>query len=229
MGTRTTVEARSAELGVLGTHRASRRRPGSGGLAAEVLQLQRTAGNRAVCAILRNGNGKGKKGKGGGAGSVEQQRLKAAPNQSEVAFASLPLDAQNAIRQILKGKEEERPYLRPGKCWHGTDPETGLQKAEGVGVREYHVTPSNESKRIVVRTVGKDKRVYYDGSHVAGTYTYHRVTGAPFPPAPAVVAPAAAAPVPVVPPVAAVPPVVPAVHAPPLMLPEVDDWEKLAS
>jgi guanyl-specific ribonuclease Sa len=196
------------------------------GAHASVLALQRTAGNRAVRRLLdgRAGiaRGKDKKGKGGGAGSVEQKKLKAAPNQSEYAFAQLPDDVQTAITQILKGNE--KPYLRPTNGGrHSTDPETGLPKGNGIGVREYHVSPSNESKRIVTRTAGKDKAVYYDPSHVAGTYTYHRVNGAPFPAAP-VPAPAAAAPV--LAPVVA--PVLPAVQAPaPLALPEVDDWEQL--
>jgi hypothetical protein len=197
------------------------------GAHASVLALQRTAGNRAVCRLLdgraRIARGKDKKGKGGGgAGSVEQKKLKAAPNQSEYAFAQLPNDVQTAITQILNGNE--RPYLRPTNGGrHSTDPETGLPKGPGIGVREFHVSASNESKRIVTRTANADKAVYYDPSHVAGTYTYHRVNGAPFPAAP-VPAPAAAAPV--VAPVVA--PVLPAVQAPaPLDAPVVDDWEQL--
>lgn len=130
------------------------------------------------------------------------------------------------MQNILVNGDDGR-YLRPARNgkragWHGTDPETGMAKAEGVGVREYHATPSNESIRIVVRTVGKDKRVYYDSKHTAGTYTYHRVKDPPFPAAPAAapaVLPAAAAPV--VPAPAGVPPpaVVPAAVAVP------DSWD----
>jgi hypothetical protein len=129
-----------------------------------VLALQRMAGNHAVAHLLRC---KGKKG-----GTVSQAALKAAPNQSTVKFAHLPTAAQTALREILAGREG--PYLRPNKGKHSTDPETGVKKGEGIGVREYHVTPSNESQRFVVRTVGKDKRAYWDGSHAYGTYTYLR-------------------------------------------------------
>jgi guanyl-specific ribonuclease Sa len=192
------------------------------GTPAAVLALQRTAGNRAVCRLVdRDARVARKKGKGGGTGSAEQKKLKAAPNQSEYQFAQLPQVAQNAIQQILNGNEG--PYLRPNHGWHATDPETGLPKGQGVGVREYHVTPSDETKRIVTRGHNNNKSVYYDGSHPGGTYTYHRVTGAPWPaaapaPAPAVapVAPAAAVP--------AAAPVLPAVQAPG---PVVDDWEQL--
>ena len=168
----------------------------------------RSAGCSTAARIAR---GKDKKGKGGGgAGSVEQKKLKAAPNQSEYAFAQLPDDVQTAITQILKGNE--RPYLRPTNGGrHSTDPETGLPKGNG------HRRPG--VPRLPVERVQADrhahggqnnaKAVYYDPSHVAGTYTYHRVNGAPFPAAP-VPAPAAAAPV--VAPVVA--PVLPAVQAP---------------
>jgi hypothetical protein len=212
---RSTPVARSAS-----TPRLSARGP-----HASLLALQRTAGNRAVCQLVSR-NGDKKKKKGGGAGSTDQKRLKAAPNQSEYKFAQLPDDVRTAITQILAGNGG--PYLRPTNGGrHSTDPETGLPKGPGIGVLEYHVSASNESKRIVTRNVNQDKRVYYDPSHVAGTYTYHRVTGAPFPvaapvPAPAP-APAPAAVVPVAAPAAA--PVLPAVQAPPL--PEVDDWEQL--
>src|SRR3954451_19786708 len=164
------------------------------GNAAAVLELQRLAGNRAVGWLLR-----GKK-KNARQAMIEQSKLKAAPNQSTITFAQLPATAQPALQAILNGNPG--PYLRPNGGFHATDPETGLPKGTGIGVREYHVTPSNESMRFVARTVGQAKSAYWDGSHVAGTYTYHRITDPPFPvaapapaPAPAVAPPAAAAPV----------------------------------
>ena len=41
--------------------------------------------------------------------------------------------------------------------------------------------PYNESYRLVVRTKGQDKSAYWDSKHTAGTYTYHRITGVPWP------------------------------------------------
>lgn len=205
----------------------ARRRPGSHGLPEAVLQLQRTAGNRAVCEILRCKDKKNKK-NAGGAGSKEQQQLKAAKNQAKYEFGKLPDAVRHAITEILN--DRGGPFLRPAKNnhpagWHGTDPETGMAKAQNIGVREYHVSPSDESKRIVVRTQQKDKRVYYDPSHVGGTYTYHPVVDPPFP----VAQPAPVQPAP------AVQPVLPAVQQPvaaavqpaadPIKLPTFEDWE----
>jgi guanyl-specific ribonuclease Sa len=180
--------------------------------AEAVLRLQRMAGNRAVRQLLR-----GRK-KGGAAGSAEQKALKAAKNQRHYKFSELPDAAQTALREILAGRAG--PYLRPNEGKHSTDPETGLPKAQGVGVREYHVSPSNESHRLVVRTVGQDKRAYWDPKHTAGTYTYHRIDDPPFPaPAPAP-APVAPAPAPAVVPAAAAPVPVPAAAA---VVP--DNWD----
>ena len=215
----------------LGVQRATARRGRPHGLAGTVLALQRTAGNRAVCQLaagraqILRGRRKGP----GGAGSTDQKRVKAAPNQDEFTFASLPQDAQNAIRDIVAGTEG--PYLRPNKGKHNTDPETGLQKTGNVRVREYHVTPSHESWRIVTRKAQNEAMTFYwDPHHVGGTYTYHRVTGVPPAPAPAPApvpapapAPAFAAPLPVAPPVAVAAPVAPA----PALVGAVDSWEDL--
>jgi hypothetical protein len=207
---------------------AAPRTPRAAGGPAAVLALQRAAGNQAVCRLLDSRGHlqrcKKKGGKGGGAGSAEQSKVKAATNQREVNFAAVTDFAQTAMRNILINGNDAR-YLRPAKDGrkagaHSTDPETGLPKAQGVGVREYHATPSNESIRIVVRTVGTDKRVYYDWKHTAGTYTYHRVKDPPFPaaPAPAPAPAAAVVPAAVVPAAAALP----AVQAP---APVPDRWD----
>ena len=220
-----------SESSALGAPRATARRAHPQGLAGTVLALQRTAGNRAVCQLaagraqILRGRRKGP----GGAGSTDQKRVKAAPNQAQVTFASLPQAAQNAIRDIVAGTEG--PYLRPDKGRHNTDPETGLQKTGNLRVREYHVTPSNESMRIVTRKAeNQEMTFYWDPSHVGGTYTYHRVTGVPPAPAPApapVPAPAPAlapvAPVVAAPPVAVAAPVAPA----PVLVGAVDSWEDL--
>ena len=197
---------RAERLARAGT--ATRREP-----AAAVLALQRTAGNRAVCHLFRCKDKKVKR-QSPAQIQAEQMRQKSAPNQTPIAFDKLPTAAQNALRRILAG--EERDYLRPEGGKHSTDPETGLPKGPGVGVREYHTVPYNESYRLVVRTKGKEKSAYWDPKHTAGTYTYHRVIDPPFPalapaPAPAPLAPAPA-PLPVA---AAGPPVaMPAAAAP---------------
>ena len=148
-----------------------------------MLALQRTAGNRAVCELLRCKDKK-KKRQTPGQIRAAQMAEKSAPKQSQYQFANLPLDVRNAIQDILAGNEAN--YLRPNQGKHSTDPETGMPKGQGIGVREYHTVPYSESKRIVTRSERGVKTVYYDPSHVAGTYTYHRVNGAPFPaPAPA--------------------------------------------
>ena len=159
--------------------------------ADAVLALQRMAGNRAVGHLLRCKDKAKPKRKTDAQLRAEQMAQKSAPNQTEIAFAHLPDAAKHALTEILAG----RPglFLRPtndGK--HSTDPETGLAKGPGVGVREYHTVPYNESYRLVIRTKGNEKSAYWDSKHTAGTYTYHRITGVPWP---------AAAPVP-----AAVPP-----------------------
>ena len=154
---------------------ATRREP-----AAAVLALQRMAGNRAVGHLLRCKDKKDKpKRKSPAQLQAEQMAQKAAPNQTQIAFAHLPADAQHALREILAGRAG--PYLRPSDGKHSTDPETGLAKRPGIGVREYHTVPYNESYRLVVRTKGQDKSAYWDSKHTAGTYTYHRITGVPWP------------------------------------------------
>ncbi len=173
--------------------------------AAAVLALQRTAGNRAVCHLLRCKDKKAKR-QSPAQIQAEQMRQKSAPNQTPIAFDKLPTAAQNALRRILAG--DERDFLRPEGGKHSTDPETGLPKGPGVGVREYHTVPYNESYRLVVRTKGKEKSAYWDSKHTGGTYTYHRIIDPPLPaaapapaPAPVVVptvVPAAATPDPVV-------------------------------
>jgi hypothetical protein len=200
-------------------------RRGATGTAAAVLALQRSAGNRAVCELLRCKDKK-KKRQTPGQIRAAQMAEKSAPKQSQYQFANLPLDVRNAIQDILAGNETI--YLRPNQGKHSTDPETGMPKGQGIGVREFHTVPYSESKRIVTRSERGAKTVYYDPSHVAGTYTYHRVNGAPFPaPAPA------PAPVPVAVPAAVPAAAVPAVAAPVLVpaaaaLDEpVEDWEKL--
>jgi hypothetical protein len=188
-----------------------------------VLALQRSVGNRAVCELLRCKDKK-KKRQTPGQIRAAQMAEKSAPKQSQYQFANLPLDVRNAIQDILAGNE--RGYLRPNDGKHSTDPETGMPKGQGIGVREFHTVPYSESKRIVTRSERGVKTVYYDPSHVAGTYTYHRVNGAPFPAA----APAAAAPVvaPVVVPVVA-PVMAPAPAAVPVVAaaadPVPDRWD----
>jgi hypothetical protein len=170
--------------------------------AEAVLALQRMAGNRAVRQLLRCKDKDKVKRKTPRQLQAEQMAQKSAKNQKSVKLAELPQAAQDSLRDILAGTSVT-DYLRPNDGKHSTDPETGLQKASGVGVREYHTKPYNESWRLVVRTAGHDKRAYWDGKHTAGTYTYHRIEDPPFPaPAPAPVAPA---PAPVVVPAAAAP------------------------
>ncbi len=159
--------------------------------AAAVLALQRMAGNRAVGHLLRCKDKKDKpKRKSPAQLQAEQMAQKAAPNQTQVAFAHLPADAQHALREIIAGRPG--PFLRPNDGKHSTDPETGLAKKPGIGVREYHTVPYNESYRLVVRTKGQDKSAYWDSKHTAGTYTYHRITGVPWPAAAPPPAPAPA-------------------------------------
>jgi hypothetical protein len=219
------AETRSRASSQHATATAPTSRRAASGTAAAVLALQRTAGNRAVCELLRCKDKK-KKRQTPGQIRAAQMAEKSAPKQSQYQFANLPLDVRNAIQDILAGNEAN--YLRPNQGKHSTDPETGMPKGQGIGVREYHTLPYNESKRIVTRSERGAKTVYYDPSHVAGTYTYHRVNGAPFPvaapapapaPAPAAV-PAAAAPAPAAP----APVLVPAGAAPDE---PVEDWEKL--
>jgi hypothetical protein len=204
-------------------------RRGATGTAAAVLALQRSVGNRAVCELLRCKDKK-KKRQTPGQIRAAQMAEKSAPKQSQYQFANLPLDVRNAIQDILAGNETI--YLRPNQGKHSTDPETGMPKGQGIGVREFHTVPYSESKRIVTRSERGVKTVYYDPSHVAGTYTYHRVNGAPFPapalaPAPAPVPVAVAVPAAV--PAAAVPAVAAPVLVPAAAAPEepVEDWEKL--
>jgi hypothetical protein len=200
------------------TRAASAPRLSARGSHASLLALQRTAGNRAVCALLRCKDKKKRQTRR--QILVAQMAEKSAPKQPQYQFANLPADVRDAIRQILAGNEAD--YLRPNEGKHSTDPETGMPKGPGIGVREFHTRPYSESKRVVTRSAGGVRTVYYDPSHVAGTYTYHRVNGAPFPapaapaPAPAVALPAA---VPVVVPAAA--PVVPAAAA---VVPE--NWDE---
>jgi hypothetical protein len=189
---------------------ASMTRMPARGEHASLLALQRSAGNRAVCGLLRCKDKK--KRQTPAQVRAAQMAEKSAPKQSQYQFANLPADVRDAIQQILAG--HEGPYLRPNKGQHSTDPETGMQKAHGIGVREFHTVPYNESKRIVTRSAGGVKTVYYDPSHVAGTYTYHRVNGAPAPAPAAAVPVAAPVPAPVAPPPPAAVPVLAAADEP---------------
>jgi hypothetical protein len=197
-----------------GTRHAGLARRGAACPADAVLALQRMAGNRAVTQLLRCKDKDKKKKKTPRQVQAEQMAQKSAKNQAPIEFKNLPETAQAALTQILSGNDG--PYLRPDGGRHSTDPDSGLPKGPGIGVREYHTLPYNESYRLVVRTKGKEKSAYWDPKHTGGTYTYHRIENAPFPaaapapapvaPAPApVVVPAAAAPVPVAVPVAAAP------------------------
>ncbi len=217
------VETRSRTLTEHAAAAAPTSRRAATGTAAAVLALQRSAGNRAVCGLLRCKDKK-KKRQTNAQMQAAQMEVKKAGNQSEYQFANLPQDVRDSITDILAGNE--RDYLRPNDGKHSTDPETGKTKGQNVRVREFHTLPYNESKRIVTRSERGVKTVYYDPKHPGGTYTYHRVNGAPFPapaaaPAPVVAAPVAA---PVVAPVVA--PVLPAVPAAAAAVPAaVDDWE----
>ena len=62
--------------------------------------------------------------------------------------------AQNALRRSSPARPRTT-CARRRQAHHR--PETGLPKGPGVGVREYHTVPYNESYRLVVRTEGQGR------------------------------------------------------------------------